>query len=144
MILNLAIILFVLLETMNALILFLKPDFSYGNSMASFKSWTDVQKNEQGFLFAQYLVNWIANCKVIFIMLLVVILILGDERIKMIAIMVTIVSIGMYFITLHPILRKLDGMGKLNPPGYSKTLGFMIGGFMVMFTLALVLHSVIT
>jgi len=140
MILNLAIILFICLETMNVLIMYFKPDFRYGNSMATFQGWADSKRSEQDYLFTKYLVNWVANCKVIFILLLTIILLFGDETIKFIGVMVTTGSIGLYFITLHPIIRKLDSMGTIHPQGYSRTLGLMIGGCMVMFSLALLFH----
>ena len=51
-----------------------------------------------------------------------------------------ILSIATYFWRLHPIIKKLDAMGGITPKGYSKALGWMIAGFMIMFTLALALH----
>lgn len=41
------------------------------------------------------------------------------------------------------IILKLDRMGEITPKGYSRTLALMIGGFMIMFGLALVLYFVL-
>lgn len=49
-----------------------------------------------------------------------------------------ILSIATYFWKLHPIIKKLDKMGKISPKGYSKTLGRMIAGFLVMFSISLI------
>lgn len=54
-----------------------------------------------------------------------------------------ILSISTYFWKLHPIIKKLDKNGKITPKGYSKVLGYMIGGFLCMFSLALILHFVL-
>ena len=52
MILDIAIYLFVAMEMANVLIMYFKPDFKYGNSMAVFKDWEQAKQTEHGFLFA--------------------------------------------------------------------------------------------
>ena len=51
-----------------------------------------------------------------------------------------ILSIATYFWQLHHTIKKLDTMGCITPKGYSKALGWMITGFLIMFTLALIGH----
>ncbi|MEM5947492.1 hypothetical protein WKV44_02940 [Spirochaetia bacterium 38H-sp] len=140
MILDIAIYFFVAMELANTIILYLKPEFKYGNSMRAFCAWEDSKKEEKTKLFAKYLVNWVANCKLIFIALLIVVANTGSEQTKIYTIIVTIFSIAVYFITLHPIIRKLDRMGEIRPKGYSVTLAITIAAFIVVFSLALVLH----
>ena len=41
---------------------------------------------------------------------------------------------------LHSTIKKLDTMGCITPKGYSRALGWMITGFLIMFTLALIGH----
>ncbi|MEW6564419.1 MAG: hypothetical protein ACOZCE_00615 [Spirochaetota bacterium] len=142
MILNIAIIVFILLELTNVVIMYVKPDFTYGNSMASFEGWERAKQDEKNYLYSKYLVNWVANCKLIFIVLLLNIVIFGNEASKIVGVVVTIVSIGIYYITLHPIISKLDEMGEIRPKGYSKTLGLMIAGFMIMFSVALIFYFI--
>lgn len=100
-------------------------------------------KGRKNRLFVKYLVNWVVNCKLIFIVLLIVVLIFGDAMLKVYAIAAMILSIAIYFATLHPIIRKLDKLGEITPKGYSKTLPLMIASFMIMFSLALVLYFVL-
>jgi len=140
MILNTVILIFVVLELMNVIILYIRPDFPYGNSMASFKSWQQSQENENTRLFASYMVKWVANCKLIFVVLLLVIVFFGSDTIKVYSITASILSIGVYFITLHPFIKKLDAMGEINPKGYSKTLSYMIAGIMLMFIAGLIIY----
>ena len=142
MILKVAILIFVVMELSNILILYFKPNFKYGNSMNTFKQWYAAQNRESDRLFVQYLVNWVANCKLIFLALLVVVL-FGNEIITVCAVIATIVSIGIYFVSLHPIIKQLDAMGEIQPKGYSKTLARTIGAFIVMFSGALVLYFVL-
>ncbi len=143
MILKAAILIFVVMELSNILILYFKPNFQYGNSMNTFKQWYAAQNRESDQLFVQYLVNWVANCKLIFLALLVVVVLFGNEIITVCAVIATIVSIGIYFVSLHPIIKRLDEMGEIQPKGYSKTLALTIGAFMVMFSVALVLYFVL-
>lgn len=143
MILKAAILIFVVMELSNILILYFKPNFKYGNSMNTFKQWYTAQNQESDRLFVQYLVNWVANCKLIFLALLVVVVLFGNEIITVCAVIATIVSIGIYFVSLHPIIKKLDEMGEIQPKGYSKTLALTIGAFMVMFSAALALYFIL-
>lgn len=140
MILNIAIAIFIVMELANVLIMYFKPDFKYGNSMTVFNEWHKSKADSNSSLFARYMVNWVANCKLIFIAILAVVLFVGDLRMKLYSVVAAVLSIGLYFITLHPIIRKLDANGEITPKGYSRTLGFMIAGFMVMFAVALILH----
>ncbi|GAB6088768.1 hypothetical protein [Spirochaeta dissipatitropha] len=143
MFLDFAIIIFVVLELSNVLVMYFKPDFRHGNSMAVFKEWEESQEDSSRQLFARYLVNWVANCKLIFIALLLVILFQGDETLKIYSVIATVVSIGIYFVTLHPIIKKLDAMGRISPVGYSRTLSRMISGFMLLFTFSLIMHFIL-
>ena len=53
-----------------------------------------------------------------------------------------ILSIATYFWKLHPIIKQLDHKNKISPKGYSKTLDLMITGFLIMFSLALIIYLV--
>ncbi len=140
--LQIAIGAFVLMELSNVLIMYFKPDFKYGNSMRTFKGWEESKEDEKSHLFVKYMVNWVANCKLIFILLLIVVLIVNNETVMMWAVVTTIISIGIYFFSLYPIIRKLDKMEKIEPKGYSKTLSYMIFGFMAMFLVALAVYLI--
>lgn len=135
-IVNSAIIFFVILELGNVLILYFSPDSKMGNGVAVFNPWFKLQANESNALFVKYLVNWIAGTKLIFIGLLLVILFTAGETTKLISVIVLTLAIATYYFKLHPIIRKLDGLGEITPKGYSKTLFMMITGFIVLFILA--------
>ncbi len=141
-ILDISIITFILMELSNVLILYFKPKFKYGNGIAVFDDYQIAENDKSMFLFVNYLKNWVANVKLIFIVLLFVILIKGDDELKVLSLIVLIASIFVYYISLHPIIKQLDKMGKISPEGYSKTLFWMITGFILMFTAALIIHLV--
>lgn len=141
-ILSISIIIFCVMELGNVLILYFMPDSKLGNGVAVFDSWRDVKKDNALDLFAHYMAYWVAGVKLIFIFLLVVVLFTGTEQTKMWAVIAMILSIATYFWKLHPMIKKLDKMGKISPKGYSKTLGLMISGFLIMFTVALVIYLV--
>lgn len=141
-ILDWAIITFVLMESSNVFILYFCPEFQYGNGVYVFEHWEKSKEQEEVHLFAQYMANWVAGVKLIFIVLLMVIFFTGTEETKVWGAVAMVASIATYFWRLHPIMKKLDAMGQIKPHGYSKTLGQMITGFLLLFSGALVLHFV--
>lgn len=140
-ILSIAILIFILMESANVAILYFWPGSQLGNGVGVFNAFHNSENEEQK-LFASYLVNWVAGVKLIFIFLLAVILFTGTETIRMWAVVAMILSIATYFWRLHPTIKKLDAMGCITPKGYSKALGWMIAGFLAMFTLALAVHII--
>lgn len=140
--LSIAIIVFIIMESANVAILYFWPGSRLGNGVAVFNAYFSPGSEEQR-LFTSYLVNWVAGVKLIFIFLLAVILIIGTEQVRMWAVVAMILSIATYFWRLHPTIKKLDAMGCITPRGYSKALGWMITGFLIMFTLALIGHILV-
>lgn len=138
-ILSIAILIFIVMESANVAILYFWPGSRLGNGVGVFNAFHNSENEEQR-LFASYLVNWVAGVKLIFIFLLAVILVTGTETVRIGAVVAMILSIATYFWRLHPTIQKLDAMGCITPKGYSKALGWMIAGFMILFTLALAVH----
>ncbi len=139
-VLDIAILIFVIMESSNVFILYFCPEFPYGNGVSVFAHWNKSKEQKDVHLFARYMANWVAGVKLIFIMLLLIILFVGNEATKVGGAAVMVVSIASYFWKLHPIMKELDAMGEICPKGYSKTLAGMITGFMLLFSGALVLH----
>ncbi len=142
-ILSIAIIIFCIMESANVAILYFKPDSKLGNGVAVFDSWKDAKEDKPMDLFVHYMAYWVAGVKLIFIFLLLVVLFTGTQTTKVFAVIAMIISIATYFYKLHPIIKRLDSMGKITPKGYSKTLGIMISSFLIMFSVALLIHFVI-
>ncbi len=140
--LNAAIIIFIVLETINVIILYFFPNFKYGNSISCFKAWNTANENENYRLFSKYMVNWVGNTKLIFIVLLCLILFFADENLKLITVGTMPFLIAMYYVRLHPIIKEIDKNGELTPKNYSKTLAGMIAAFIVIFIAAFVLYFV--
>ena len=138
-ILSIAILIFIVMESANVAILYFWPGSRLGNGVGVFNAFHNSENEEQR-LFASYLVNWVAGVKLIFIFLLAVMLVTGTETVRIGAVVAMILSIATYFWRLHPTIQKLDAMGCITPKGYSKALGWMIAGFMILFTLALAVH----
>ncbi len=142
-ILNVVILIFLLFEVLNILIMYFKPEFKYGNSMATFKAWEEAKKDEKTELFAKYMAYWVAGSKAVFIALLIVILLVADNTTKLWATIILIPAISLYYVRLHPIIKKLDAMGEIKPKGYSKMLGIMIAFFILMFAIAAVIFVIV-
>ncbi|WP_249028588.1 hypothetical protein [Tannockella kyphosi] len=137
MIYNIAIILFILMETGNVCILYFWPESRYGNGVAVFNYFHESKENHDHHLFVSYMTNWVANVKLIFIVLLLMILLIGTELMKQMTMIVMILSIMAYYWRLHPIIKELDERGQITPKGYSKVLFGMITGMIIMFSVAL-------
>ncbi len=131
--LDIIIVLFIAMESANVLILYFFPSFKYGNGVSVFKGWEESKQDEAMHLFIKYMKNWVAGTKVIFIVLLILVLIFADDNLKVLSAMMMILSICTYYVGLHPIIRKLDKLGKLQQKGYSGQLFFMITGFILAF-----------
>ena len=136
-VLSIAIIIFLLAETVNVLTLYFWPGSRLANGVGIFNAWEKSKADPELHQFVRYLVFWVAGVKLIFIALLVVILLTTGETTKLLTTVVMIASILSFFWRLFPIVRSMDKAGQVTPAGYSKTLGVMIGGFIVVFVAAL-------
>jgi len=136
-VLSIAIVLFILLESLNVLTLYFNPGTQLGNGVGVFNAWEESKSDPQMHQFIQYLVFWVAGSKLIFIALLLVILFTTGESTKLLTMVALIASIASFFWRLFPIIKSLDKAGNITPPGYSRTLAVMIAGFMGIFAIAL-------
>lgn len=142
-IISIAIIIFIILEGINILILYFKPDSKLGNGVGVFKGFEESKKYPELHEFIKYLVYWVAGTKLIFIMLLLVILLTGTTTMKIWTMIALIISVLTYYWRLHPIIKKLDLLGEMQPKGYSKVLGIMIAGFIGIFAIGLIAQLII-
>lgn len=136
-VLSIAIGIFVVLESLNVLTLYFNPGSQLGNGIGVFDGWGACEADPHVRDFVRYLIYWVAGTKLIFIALLFVILFTASESTKLLTVIAMIASIASFFWRLYPLIRSLDRAGQITPPGYSKTLAWMIAGFMGLFAIAL-------
>ena len=137
--LKIAIALFILFETSNVIALYFFPDTWLANSIGLFKAWENGKRNPAQHDFESYLVNWVAGSELIFILLLVVILFTAGEQTLLYTGLALIIAIISFYWRLFPLIRKMDSDGQIEPRRYSAVLGWMIGGFILMFVVAVAL-----
>ena len=130
---------FVILELGNVVILYAMPDSRLANAMGYFKAWEKSKSDPEVHDMAKYLVNWVAGTKLIFILLLVIFLIQGDQQVLPIVGVAMVISIATFFWRLFPSIKELDARDQIEPKGYSKTLFWMIVGMVVLFAAATLL-----
>ena len=134
--LKIAITLFVMLEIGNIMILYFMPDSKLANAMGYFKAWEKSKNDPDVHAMVKYLVNWVAGTKLIFILLLIVFLVWGDDKtLPFVGVAMTL-SIATFFFRLFPIMKDMDQKGQVDPKGYSKTLRWMILGMILVFSAA--------
>lgn len=136
--LSIAMLLFIILESLNVIILYKFPNSTKGNGVGVFNAYDKSGFDPEIRDFVRYLINWIAGTKLIFILLLVVIIITGTLVTKVLSLLALIMSISTFFWKLFPIIKRIDQNGQLSPNGYSKTLGTMIASFLGFFIVALI------
>ncbi len=141
-IISIVLIIFGVLELSNVLMLYLAPGTRRGNSVGMFNAYEKSKTDPEIFALVTYLVNWVAGTKLIFIVLLIGIIITGNASTKVFSIIALMFSIMTFFSRMYPGIRKMDEAGQITPKGYSRTLGVMITGFIVIFSAALVLYLV--
>ncbi|MBI9106827.1 MAG: hypothetical protein JEZ04_08775 [Spirochaetales bacterium] len=142
-ILSIVIIMFCVLETSNILMLYFTPGTRRGNGMGVFNAYEKSKADPDIHALVRYLINWVAGTKLIFIALLIVILFTGSPATKIFSVVALILSILTFFWRLYPAIKGQDKEGHITPAGYSKTLGIMIAGFVVIFSIALILSLVL-
>ena len=131
---KIAIIAFILLEMGNIMMMYFLPDSKMGNGVGVFKAWEKSKTDPEIHNFAKYMVNWVAGTKVIFILLLIVFLVWGDDKtLPFVGVAMTL-SIATFFFRLLPIMKDMDQKGQVDPKGYSKTLKWMILGMILVFS----------
>lgn len=136
-ILSIAIAIFIFLESLNVLTLYFQPGTRMGNGLGVFDAWEQSKAAPEVHELVRYLTNWVAGTKLIFIALLLVILFTAGENTQLLTVVAMIASISSFFWRLYPIIKSLDAQGQITPAGYSRTLAFMIVGFMGLFAIAL-------
>ena len=122
---------FLFLEIANVLALYFAPDSDKFNSVGVFKAWEKSKEDSDVHDLVRYLTYWVAGTKLIFILVLLAVLIYGDDRIRVIAVAGLGIAVLSYYWRLAPLARKIDGRGLLNPDGYSTVLTVLITVFVI-------------
>jgi hypothetical protein len=134
--LDIALIIFVVLETLNVVLLYTMPGSTMGNAVGVFKAFGKTREDPRVAVFVDYLVNWVAGTKLIFIVLIIGVLIVRSPEMKEYSGIALVFSIMTFYIKLYPALKRMDKDGQLDPRGYSRTLAIMIGCFILVFAVA--------
>ena len=137
MLLTVAIIVFLALETLNIMVLYFQPASRLGNGVGVFNAFERSKADPEIHALVRYLVNWVAGTKLIFVALLIVILATGTAATRAAAVAALILSILSFFWRLYPSIVRMDRAGQVTPPGYSRTLGVMISCFVFGFAAVL-------
>jgi Mn2+/Fe2+ NRAMP family transporter len=126
------------MEAANVATLYFFPGSKYTNGVGVFKAWEKSKSDPEIHNFVKYLVNWVAGTKLIFILLLIVILLVADDRTLVFAGIALVISIASFFWRLFPLIRKMDRTGQIEPEKYSVALGWMIAVFILVFAAAVI------
>ena len=132
-----AMIVFGALELLNVVLLYFSPGTRRGNAVGVFRAYEKSKRDPEVHALVTYLVNWVAGTKLIFVGLLIGIVITGNPATRVFAVIALILTILTFYWRLYPAIRSMDEQGQIEPRGYSRTLGIMVGGFVAVFAIAL-------
>ena len=107
-ILQIGIIVFCFIETLNILILYFKPESTIGNGVGVFNKYHELRNDPKQKEFVDYLVNWVAGAKLIFIMVGTVVVIFGNYYTQLFTVVALIISILSFYWKLFPAIKRLD------------------------------------
>jgi hypothetical protein len=137
--LRIAVIAFMALELVNVAALYFAPGSTRFNAIGVVRAWAaSADQPEQRELLA-YLAEWVAGVKLIVLGLLGVLVWAADERLLRLAVLVLVATTASFYWRMFPRIRRMDAAGQLEPRGYARTLGLMVGSFMAGLLLALAL-----
>ena len=71
---------FLILEIANVVVLYFTPDSSYVHGMGMFPVWEQAKEDSAVHNLMRYLTLWVAGSKLIMIVLILLVLVWGDER----------------------------------------------------------------
>mgnify|MGYP000879244377 CR=1 FL=1 len=137
---SIVLTLFIILECLNVILLYKMPGSTKGNAVGVFKAYSKARADPEIGALVDYLVNWVAGTKLIFIVLLIGIIITGTPTTKVFSVIALVFSISTFFSQLFPIIRRMEAGGGLTIHGYSRTLAIMIGSFIAVFLIALAIY----
>ncbi len=140
--LEIGISVFCFIEILNITILYFKPESSIGNGVGVFNKYHELIENPTQKEFVNYLVNWVAGAKLIFIMVGLVVVVFGNYYTQLFTVIALIISILSFYWKLFPAIKKLDKQGEITPKGYYVTLNYMIIAFVFGFAAILVVELV--
>ncbi|MBI9009013.1 MAG: hypothetical protein JEZ05_03195 [Tenericutes bacterium] len=138
--LQIGILVFCFIETLNIIILYFKPNSTMGNGVGVFDSYNELIEDPKSTEFIKYLTNWVAGCKLIFIMVGIVVVIFGNYNTQIFTVLALIISILSFYWRLFPAIKRLDKANRISPKGYSKTLNYMIMAFVLGFSIILIIE----
>lgn len=139
MIVKIVIYAFLLLESSNVLALYFAPGSRKANAVGMFSAWEASKQYPEIHAFIQYLVNWVAGVKLIFLLLLAVIVLFGDLSLQRLSLLALALATLSFFWRLFPLIRRLDRQGQIEPKNYSTVLAGMISAMILLFLLGALL-----
>ena len=122
---------FLFLESANVLALYFAPGSDKVNAIGVFKAWERSKQDQEVHDLVRYLTFWVAGTKLIFILLLLAVLLYGDDRMQVIAVAALAIGVLSFYWRLGPLARKIDARRMMNPDGYSTVLTAMITVFVI-------------
>lgn len=136
MFVQIVIVTFILLELSNVLALYFAPGSRYANAVGVFIAWDKSEQYPEIHEFVNYLVNWIAGTKLIFLSLLALIVLYADAELQRLSLWALALTTASFYWRLFPLIRNMGRNGQVEPRNYATILGVMILVFIAAFVSA--------
>ncbi|MBC8335053.1 MAG: hypothetical protein H8E29_07305 [Anaerolineales bacterium] len=126
--LQITLLVFALIETLNMLELYFLQDNCKFNGACIFSGWEKSKKDPEVHALMRYLINWLAGVKMIVIGLVLILVFTAPEHTLLLAAIALVITIGSFYLRLYPELRTADKAGQIKSKGHSIRLGYMVAG----------------
>ena len=130
---QIVVVAFILLELSNVLALYFAPGSRYANAVGVFTAWEKSKQYPEIHEFVNYLVNWIAGTKLIFLSLLAIIVLYADAELQRLSLWALALTTVSFYWRLFPLIRNMGRNRQLEPQNYATVLGVMILVFIAAF-----------
>lgn len=140
--LQIFILVFVLIETLNLIELFFMKDKGVFNGVSIFSGWEKSKTDPDVHDLVCYLVNWVAGIKLIVVLVLGVLVFTAPDQTLIWAASALALAVTFYYWRLYPRLRKMRRAGQITPAKRPGQLTWMLTG-LELGLIAVILTTVI-
>ena len=136
------LLVFVMIETLNMLELYFLQDKPMFNGVGIFSGWERSKADPEVHALVRYLVNWLAGVKMIVIGLVLVLIFMVPESTTLLGAIVLVVTVSSFHWRLYPLLRAADVTGQVTPRGHAKRLSIMVAGLELSLAFGIVVQLI--
>lgn len=140
--LQICLLVFVIIETLNMLELYFMQDKCVFNGICLFSGWDKSKEDPEVHRLVRYLLNWLAGMKMLVVGLVLVLIFTAPKQTLLLSAISMVITIGSFYWRMYPMISKADDEGQLKRKGRSRMLGKMVAGLQFSFIITIIIELV--